>query len=724
MKTKVIISLFFTLFATHVQSQSINVSSFRLLDSDLTANTTGTIEKDQNGETAALIKVVTTQTGFTFDGGALGIVKTKQTPGEIWVYVPRGAKKITIKHPQLGVLRDYYYPITISAARTYEMIITTGTVQTIVKEARQSQYVVFQLSPPNAVVELDGALLQTVDGTATKMMKFGSYDYRVQAPNYISEAGKVTVNDPENKKIVNVSLKPNFSKVVVKVDNDAEIWINGEKKGNGSWSGELGEGTYEFEAKKQGHRSTRTTRDIIVKQEVQTITLQSPTPIYGEADINSSPAMADIYIDGVNKGKTPLLISKLLIGPHHLRISKEGYLDFNSTFVIKENLTESVLGRLEKATNISTVPQNIASTSINDGEIIDKDKKAKEYNRIVDYTMEKINKTVEVIAENIYRREMGQREIPYDSIELAEDICNAIYAAIECNKYDQMPDAKGKVKPKYAEKNAARIWAVRPNLVNIGQTEAQKGNDANVLKYWGIFVDSAADPFFAAQDHNPEKEYIGQVAFFAGRYAYQAGDMDRANRYFEVAKQDPNQKADAVNFQLYALRSSLKTHQDSINYINQLKKMYEQEPENDVVLDGLNSMYEGMKDKVAQAALLDAHLAKFPNNFAALANKGLMAVNDNNAEEGAKWLRKATQAKPDNAAVWTYLGACLSVLASNAQEKADATKYYDEAIAAFDKAKELDPNKQVANWGYNRYQAYYGRYGADDPKTKAAEADK
>ena len=91
--TLVLITILFCLSAI---GQSISVSSFRNLETDMTANTTGTMEKDQNGEVAALIKVVTTQTGFTFDGGSLGIVKTKQTPGEIWVYVPRGAKKITI----------------------------------------------------------------------------------------------------------------------------------------------------------------------------------------------------------------------------------------------------------------------------------------------------------------------------------------------------------------------------------------------------------------------------------------------------------------------------------------------------------------------------------------------------------------------------------------------------------------------------------------------------
>ena len=357
------------------------------------------------------------------------------------------------------------------------------------------------------------------------------------------------------------------------------------------------------------------------------------------------------------------------------------------------------------------------------GQLADNAEKAKAYNHLVDLAMAKVQNETGTIAEN-QMAAMGQGKVKaYDTLGLANGICNAIAAAVECDKYDQLPDAKGKVKPKFAEKNAQRVWQVRQHLVNVGQEQAQQGNDANVLKFWGAFVDSSEEPFFKDQNHAPEQEYIGQVAFFAGRFAYQANDMDRANRYFEVAKRDPQQKADAFNFQLYAKRQQLKTRNDSVEYVNYLKEMYQQEPENDIILDGINAMYEGMKDKEAQAAFLDAHLAKYPNSFTALANKGLMAVNANNAEEGAKWLRKATEAKPDNAVVWTYLGACLSVLAANAADTGSANKLYDEAISAFDKAKELDPDRAQANWGYNRYQAYYGRYGENDPKTKAAEAD-
>ena len=93
------------------------------------------------------------------------------------------------------------------------MVLVAGEVQTIVKQARTSQYVVFQLTPPDAVVELNGELLKTEGGVASKMMKFGTYNYCVQAPDYLPEAGNVTVNDPKNKHVVNIALKPNFAKV-------------------------------------------------------------------------------------------------------------------------------------------------------------------------------------------------------------------------------------------------------------------------------------------------------------------------------------------------------------------------------------------------------------------------------------------------------------------------------------------------------------------------------
>ena len=94
--------------------QSINVKSFKILENDLDARVNFP-KRDQNGEVCAIIKVVTSATGLTFDIGSLGVVATQQTAGEVWVYVPRGAQRITISHQQLGVLRNYAFPESIKS---------------------------------------------------------------------------------------------------------------------------------------------------------------------------------------------------------------------------------------------------------------------------------------------------------------------------------------------------------------------------------------------------------------------------------------------------------------------------------------------------------------------------------------------------------------------------------------------------------------------------------
>lgn len=82
---KSLILLSFLLFLPSIleAQNNISVKSFRLLETDLTANLEGTKEIDQNGEVTALIKVITTERGFVFDVGMLGIVRQVQKIGEI-----------------------------------------------------------------------------------------------------------------------------------------------------------------------------------------------------------------------------------------------------------------------------------------------------------------------------------------------------------------------------------------------------------------------------------------------------------------------------------------------------------------------------------------------------------------------------------------------------------------------------------------------------------------
>ena len=335
MKRFTLLIIFFIFSICGVFAQNISVKSFKALPMDLTASSLEGKRVDQNGDVAALIKVVTTETGFVFEGGTLGIVDTKQTPGEVWVWVPRAARKITIKHPKLGVLRDYYYPVEIEAERTYEMVLTTAKIETIVKEEVTQQYLIFELEPKNATLDVNDKLWSVdADGIAMQYVEFGSYTYRVRAANYNTDAGVIDVNDPDNPVTVKVSLQPNLAEVTLTVDADAEIWVNNVKKGVRSWTGPLGYGTYRMECRQEGHETTSVSKEITAEMSGQTITLPAPRPIYGSLSVETTPNLAILYIDGKEIGKTPRFINEILVGQHEMKLVKEGYAEHIETIKI------------------------------------------------------------------------------------------------------------------------------------------------------------------------------------------------------------------------------------------------------------------------------------------------------------------------------------------------------------------------------------------------------
>lgn len=112
-----------SLCGTKAEAQKYSVTSFRLLPNDVSAFISPVT--DLNGDDCALLKIQASE-DFVFST-PLGIVKRIDTTGEIWLYVPKGTKKITLKHPQWGVLRDFMLPVRIDSHMTYEMVIDEPT---------------------------------------------------------------------------------------------------------------------------------------------------------------------------------------------------------------------------------------------------------------------------------------------------------------------------------------------------------------------------------------------------------------------------------------------------------------------------------------------------------------------------------------------------------------------------------------------------------------------
>ncbi|MBQ3247580.1 MAG: DUF1566 domain-containing protein, partial [Alistipes sp.] len=136
--------------------------------------------------------------------------------------------------------------------------------------------------------------------------------------------------------------------VMLTTDPSAEIWINNQKQGTGSWSGQLTSGTYIFEARKEGHRTTRLSQVITSAQATQSYKLATPTPIEGSLNITSVPALASVKVDGKVMGDAPLA-TKLLVGRHTIEVSKSGYGTWRKEVTIAEGQTATVAATLTKA---------------------------------------------------------------------------------------------------------------------------------------------------------------------------------------------------------------------------------------------------------------------------------------------------------------------------------------------------------------------------------------
>ena len=290
------------LYSGVLSAQNISVKSFRLLETDLTANTAGTMKRDQNNEVSALIKVVTTETGFAFDGGMLGIVGAEQRTGEIWVYVPQKSRKITLSHQKLGVLRDYYYPVPVEAGRTYEMVLTTGKVTTIVQESAGGQYLVMTVTPANAEVSIDDVPVEVADGVVSILLKYGKHTYRVSAALHEPTMGQFEIGNA--KKELSVALQPAYG--ILQIDSDpagAEVYIDGDYQPAGTTpftSKWLSPGKHTLQFKMSVYK-TRTIEVAVpgngATQSVEAV-LQ---PNFAEVSV-SAPGKSEIYINNELKG--------------------------------------------------------------------------------------------------------------------------------------------------------------------------------------------------------------------------------------------------------------------------------------------------------------------------------------------------------------------------------------------------------------------------------------
>lgn len=337
-------------------AQDIDVKSFRALPQDLDARVNYP-EIDQNGDKAALIKVVTTETGFKFEGGMLGIVKTVQKTGEVWVYVPHGSRKITIKHANLGVLRDYNFEENIKEASVYEMVLVTGKVTTIVEEIEvAAQWLVITSDPEGATVYIDEKEIGQTP--FNRKFKEGDYNYRIEYPRYYPEAGKLTIE--ESKKQLNFSLRPRFGDISItsSPENGMKIFLDGKDTGKKTPTvlKDIDSGEHRISLQSKWYQNKT---ELITVQDEQTMEVEfNMLASYAEVEITTTEG-ASILIDGEKKGEN-YWSGKLLEGIYEVLATKQYHTDRSKQLDVQSGNTI----RVDLSLDAETGSVDVISTPI------------------------------------------------------------------------------------------------------------------------------------------------------------------------------------------------------------------------------------------------------------------------------------------------------------------------------------------------------------------------
>lgn len=343
------LALFMLAIGLLARAQNISVKDFYYAENDLTARTYGTSVEDQNGNLCALIKMETTEKGiWAFDVGMMGVrrqeLQNAAHPAEIWVYVPFGVNWITIQHEQLGKSDRYTFPCSIDKGCTYVMKLTTGKVRTIVEETIDQQFLVFNVTPKDAFVTIDGEPCPVYEGRAEKRVKLGKHEYRVEAQDYHTEVGRVEVR-ADKKEEKNIALKPAFGFLKLEGDNnvlsEAAIYVD---KANGSAalkSGmRLGSGQHSVSVI---HPKYKPYERVVTIADGETMTLNVTLGVnYSTVTLKVDDSATEIYVDGESKGIASWT-GDMVAGEYLLECRKQNHRASSKRVMITDKMSGSVI---------------------------------------------------------------------------------------------------------------------------------------------------------------------------------------------------------------------------------------------------------------------------------------------------------------------------------------------------------------------------------------------
>ena len=362
--------------------------------------------------------------------------------------------------------------------------------------------------------------------------------------------------------------------------------------------------------------------------------------------------------------------------------------------------------------------QSLISSSL--AQLTDASEKARAYNKLVDLAYEKFQKEDNIRTTNMVMK----KNDPVDVEGMVAAGKVALEAAMECDKYDQQPNDKGKVAVKFRQKNQDRLKALRLSILQQGIELANADKNKESFENFDIYLTSAKSAFYEGVDGVAKNDpNLGVAAFYGGRAAYNLEKFDKAIEYFKIGVADTAKQIHDLSFDflLYTMRNKQKTAADSAQYIKDMLELYQQYPDAEQIYSSLSDAYitQGMNAEVIKLA--EERMAKYPDSSLPHVYKAFLLMQDKKYDDAIAEFAKVKEDNSPvflnsifNSAVCKYNKAsefneANSDIRTGRLKPADHDKFMNmlkDAQGDFEKAKELDPEQKTVKWQYLLHNVY------------------
>ena len=294
--------------------------------------------------------------------------------------------------------------------------------------------------------------------------------------------------------------------------------------------------------------------------------------------------------------------------------------------------------------------------------------------------------------------------------ELGHEIAN-------CEKYDNLPDAKGKVAPKYSEFIITAYAQEFGQFYNAGAYFYGNEDYAKSYDLFKMFIE-AADKLYKAGMMEEDKVNVPVAAYNMTLSAMQLQDYEKVLSHVDLAMANEQMAPSAFRYKAVAHLEL----GDTATWLNDCMEGAKKFPDDAYFYQSLIQYYDSRNENEKLNALADELIASDTSNPFFVYLKGYIAHQKQDTDAAIEWYEKTLEVDSNYESALNNLSRCYLFKAQEYATAQSSTKvtdkkklakdkeilngYYKKALPLLEKLRQLQPEKYEL-WLANLTNCYY-----------------